>query len=180
MQRFSVEQLEKLELVVFHLEMLQYGMNQKFSPQFEQLGISSPIHRLYNTFALMHLITTMFLLDKGSLPMGGFCYRALADLGLANKLRPIRRTLESRVGKTTLGDFIRHSRNKLATHGDLQFASLPPETQAVPGSQRAVAQFDRLMNNLESQAATIRVVLENRLKRDRAYHEKRMSSRRHN
>ncbi len=110
----------------------------------------------------------MFLVDRGELPMGGFCYRALDALGLGDKLRPIRRTLESKVGKTTLGDFIRHSRNKLGTHGDLHFSALPAEAQAVPGSPRAIAQFERAMDKLESQAANIRIVLENLSKREHA------------
>jgi hypothetical protein len=176
-RRFSAQELDKLGLVVGHFHLLQYGMGQEFSPQLERMGITSPVAKLFNTFALMHLISTMFLLDKGGLPMGGFCYRTLAELGLANKLQPIRRTLESKVGKTTFGDFIRHQRNKLGTHGNLLFSNLPAEAEAVPGSPRAIAQFERAMDRLENQAATLRIVLENLLKRERARHDKHTSGR---
>jgi hypothetical protein len=177
-QRFSPKQLEVLDLVVFHLKMLEHGMNRKFDPVLEQYGYTTPIQRLYDTFALMHLITTMFLLDKNKHAMGGYCYRSLKDLGLADKLEPIRRTLEGKVGKTTLGDFIRHSRNKLATHGELTFASLPPEAQGVHGSPQALSQFNRLMERLDGQVTRLRIALENRLRRDHAYHEKRATPRR--
>jgi|GEM_PF-2971321 len=173
MQRFSLEQLNTLDLVVGHLMMLEYGMSQKFSPELEKYGITLPVQRLYNTFALMHLITTMFLLDKKDhLLMGGFCYQALNSLGLADKLEPLRKTFDGKVGKTTLGEYIRLSRNKLATHGDLTVFSLPPAVQDASGSPRAIAQFDRLMEKLDGQTTRLRIILENRMKRERAYHKK--------
>jgi hypothetical protein len=171
--RFSPQQIEALDLVVFHLEMLEYGMSQKFDPVLERHEITMRVQRFYNAFALIHLITMMFLVDKKELPMGGFCYRALNDLGLSDKLAPVRKSLEGKVGGTAFGDFIRHSRNKLATHGGLNFVSLPPEAQAVHDSPRALSQFDRLMERLDGQVTRLRITLENRLKRERAYQDRR-------
>jgi hypothetical protein len=167
-RKFTAQELDQLELVVFHLQMLEYGMDHWYDPMLEEIGLENPIPRFFFMFGVSHLMTTMFLVEKGSKPMGGFCYLALSKLGLAHLLEPIRKTLDGKVGNTTLGDYVRQSRNKLMVHGDLSVASLPPDAQAVPGSAKAVAQFHRLEDQFDRQVTKLQRVLHDRLLRGRA------------
>ncbi len=139
---------ENIEPVIFHCKMFEYGFSQTYSPTLEALGVTDPIPRLYNEFAGIHLISTMFLLDKGNKPMGGFCYRVLKPIGLEGLLDKIREIMELPVGNTTFGDFTRHSRNKLTVHGDLSFASLPSEVKEVPFNESYVEEFQELLEKL--------------------------------
>jgi hypothetical protein len=161
-RRLTKSELEQLDLLIFHLSMLQYGMSLTFSRQLEELSNIGSVPRLYNTFALMHLITTIFLVDKRQLPMGGFAYRVLIRLRLAHLLEPIRKTMERKLGKTTLGDYLRRSRNKLAVHGDLDFASLSTDEQDVTFNEKALQTYERLMEQFERQVGRLKTKLERR------------------
>lgn len=166
--KLDAQQLEKLELVVCHLQMLECGLGKKHDEMLERLGIASRVEHLYNTFALMHLISTLFLVDGQGEPMGGACYRLLNAIGLARVLGPIQKTLRSKVGKTNFGDFVRLQRNRLATHGSLELATLPSDVREAMTSKRALAQFERLMTKFDDQVTNLRDMLETRLQRERA------------
>lgn len=159
------EEIDALELVAVHCRMLQYGMSLSFSTTLEHLGVVSKVPRLYNIFALMHLVVTMFLVDGENGSRGGACYRLLHPLGLEKWLKPIDRIMQRKVGATTLGRYLRVSRNKLATHGDLSFASLPAEMQAIPSSTRALGQFERAMQRLQQEVRKLEERASQRLDR---------------
>lgn len=139
---------ENIELVIFHCKMFEYGFSQTYSPTLEALGVADQIASFYHQFAGLHLISTMFLLDKGDKPMGGFCYRVLETMGLESLQDQIREILESPIGNTTFGDFVRHSRNKLTVHGDLSFDSLPSTDKEVPFDEDAFQSFQDLLERL--------------------------------
>lgn len=73
-------------------------------------------------------------------------------MGYGHLLKDVDSALNSKVGKTTLREFIRLKRNKLATHGDLSFYSQPKEIQNVTFSKRALREFERAMSALETAA----------------------------
>ena len=146
---------ENIHLVIFHCRMFEYGFSQTYSPILEAFGVTDRIARFYHQFAGLHLISTMFLVDKGDKPMGGFCYRVLEPLGLGDLLDPIRGIMESPIGNTTFGDFIRRSRNKLAVHGDLSFGSLPSVDKQVPFDTNAVEGFQDLLERLAEEVENL-------------------------
>ena len=150
---------ENVELVIFHCKMFEYGFSQTYSPALEALGVSDSIPRFYNQFTGLHLISTMFLLDKGDKLMGGFCYRVLEPMGLEGLLDQIREIIESPIGNTTFGDFIRHSRNKLTVHGDLSFYCLPSVDKEVPFDEHVSQSRQGLLERLAEEVKN----LENKL-----------------
>lgn len=152
---------EKLiESVLVHLEMFEYGFNQTYNPRLEEMGVLSRIPQLYNLFAGLHLISTLFLVDKQDNPMGGFIYLALKDIGLEQHLEPIKRVLETKTGKTTFGDFIRLSRNKLATHGLLELDSIPETARSLPEKKEWVREWQNALENLVQEVTNVKQKLE--------------------
>lgn len=149
---------EKIRRVIVHCKMFEYGFNQTY-----RFPIDDPISLNYDSFAGLHLISTMFLLDKGNKPMGGFCYRILEPMRLAVLLEPIREIVESPIGNTTFGNFIRNSRNKLATHGDLSFASLPVVDKKLPFSNDLVERFQYIFERLAEEVKNLENNLEKML-----------------
>ena len=175
MPRFrpSERDLDVLEEVIFHLLMLEYGLGFRYSPVLEAVGATSPVPRYFHMFGTAHLITTLFLVDRGRCRNGGYCQLALSRLHLVRFLSPIRRTLARRVGATTYGDFIRQSRNKLMVHGDLSFTSLPVEAQAVPFSPVSLRQYYRAQSRFEAQLPILRRQLQAALAAARPAHNAR-------
>ncbi|HIH36872.1 MAG TPA: hypothetical protein HA232_03070 [Methanocellales archaeon] len=145
---------EIIDLVIFHCEMFEFGFSF-IDPR--------PIAQLYNMFAGFHLISTMFLIkdqrDKDS-PMGGFCYRVLKPLHLEHLLDPIKKIIDTPLGDTTFGDYIRRSRSKLATHGDLSFNSLPLTERKITFNNREVAKFQDLLAELAKEVRILKNNLE--------------------
>lgn len=156
---------EKIELVITHCEMFLYGFHQPsfllsdFTPTRERI-----IADLYNIFTGMHLISTMFLLDKENNPMGGFCYRILGPLGLGHLLKPIKKIMDTPLDKTTFGNYIRRSRAKLATHGDLSFSSLRFEEQEITFDNKKILKFQKLMERLDEEVESLKNKLEEYIK----------------
>ena len=152
---------ESIELVIFHCDMFLYGYQGPTD------AIVNPVANSYNQFAGLHLISTMFLIqDDRKEPMGGFCYRTLEPLGISDLLDAIRQLIETPVGQTTFGDFIRYSRNKLATHGDLSFSQMPKNTQSLPFEENAFRKFQKLMGELAEEVYRLRCRLKETVQKD--------------
>ncbi len=132
----------RILLVITHCDMLLHNMQLSHSPQLVALGVQSMIPVFLNQFTFIHLVTTMFLVDKSQGPMGGACYQLLKPLGLADLLDPIARILDRPVGDTTFGDYVRISRNKLCVHGELTLDSLPECVKQVTYDEDAIQQFE--------------------------------------
>ena len=158
------EKREKIELVILHCEMFIYGTNDPF------LSVRAKYKTIpwfYNIFCLMHLISTMFLIQDYSeenRPMSGFCYRTLKPLGLGDLLKPIQKIMDTPLGNTTFGDYIRRSRAKLCTHGDLSFKSLPGEEQKITSNNKEVLKFQDLMEKLIQEVIILKEKLEKNIK----------------
>lgn len=134
-----------IELLRRHCAMFEYGSQASRSPLLSQVGED------FISFAGMHLVCTMFLTSDrrdGGAPYGVF-HRILDPEGRADLLRDVDRALTLPVGDTTLGEYIRHKRNKLAVHGTLAYSSQPQEVQDVVFDEDALGQFDDAMSELE-------------------------------
>ena len=108
------------------------------------------IARDFFNFGLLHLTSTMFITtDSRSDPEGGVFHRILDPLGYGNLLDSIDSILDSPVGNTTLRQYIRSKRNKLAVHGSLKFSSQPREVQDVTFDDEALSQFEERMYDLD-------------------------------
>ena len=144
--------------------MFLYGTKDPFLNIRAEFG-SAPW--FYNNFCLMHLISTMFLIKdskKEASLMGGFCYRILKPLGLSDLLKPIKNIFDVKLGKTTFGDYIKRTRSRLATHGDLSFRSLPVAEQKITFSKPLVLKFERLMEKLITEVEVLKNTLEGYIK----------------
>jgi len=97
--------------------------------------INDPVARGYNTFADIHLVFTMFLVDKKDKPIGGFIYPVLDRVGKAALLDDVKAVLGKKVAGTTFEQYLRAYRNRLATHGDLSTLSLPDPVRRAVGSK---------------------------------------------
>jgi hypothetical protein len=138
------DQANSLERLVRHCRMFLYACN---SP----VAVFNPISGDINIFALLHLTVTMFITkDSRSDTRGGLFFRLLSPMHLEHLLDPIENALNRKIGKTTLREFLRQKRNKLATHGDLDFKSQPLDVQNVTQSQRALRQFNQAFDELEN------------------------------
>ena len=146
----------RIQLVITHCEMLLYNFEQSYSPQLVAVGLQSMIASFHEQFAFMHLVTSMFLVDKKKGPMGGACYQLLQPLGLAHLLDAIAAILNEPVGNTTFGDYVRISRNKLTVHGDLMFDSLPECVKQVTYDEDAIEQFEAAGERLQQAVQVLR------------------------
>ena len=135
----------KLERLLGHCDMFLFASHG--SPVLH----TSPVASQFVQFGLLHLTATMFIItDKKSDPKGGVFHRILDPMGYGALLGSVDSALDSRIGKTTLKQFVRSKRNRMATHGDLSFLSQPKEVQNVTFSKRALRQFEAAMESLES------------------------------
>lgn len=107
------------------------------------------------SFALLHLTCTMFITTDHGDPCPGIFHRALDPLGLADLLTEIDQILDSRLGQTTLRQFLRSKRNKLATHGTGCFSSQPADVQAVTFDEDALQQYAAAMTQLDEAVFTL-------------------------
>jgi len=142
---------ESIERVILHCDMLLYGNTGSADTYL------NPIARRFNDFAGIHLISTMFLIqDNKKDPMGGFCYRVLEPLGFADLLKGIQQLFQTPLGQTTLGDYIRLCRNRLATHGDLSAAQMPEKELSLLHYDNAEVDYERLMDELQREVQKLR------------------------
>lgn len=135
----------KVECLIRHCRMFLYASNA--SPEF----VMNPVAKEFLVFGLLHLTCTMFITtDAQTDPHGGAFHRVLDKMGHGHLLDDIDAALDVTVGRTTLKQYLRAKRNKLATHGELALASQPKEIQDVTFSKKSLRQFDSAMSKLES------------------------------
>lgn len=119
--------------LVRHCQMYMYASNGRPELMFNEIA------RDFFTFGLIHLISTMFITtDSQSDPEGGVFHRILDPLGYGTLLYSIDDILDSPIGKTSLRQYIRSKRNKLAVHGSLEFSSQPNKVQDVTFDEEAL------------------------------------------
>ncbi len=101
------------------------------------------------SFAMLHLTSTMFITtDHGNSRQGVF-HRILEPMGQQHLLTEIDAILDSALGKTTLRQFIRSKRNKLATHATLAFSTQPRNVQDVTFDEQSLQQYEDAMTQLD-------------------------------
>lgn len=163
MQTLDEASTERLGLVVWHLRLLQRALSRHFSSTMAEHDERYRLDMQFHSFGLLHLITTLFLLDRAKdAALGGFIFPTLSSLELERDLAALGRTFQASLGNTTFGDYIRLSRNKLATHGDLTVASLPFALPVVVRDPAWIARHDALFTRLERQVDVLTRRLEKR------------------
>ena len=138
----------KLERLLRHCCMFGYACGG--SPEL----LVNEVANDFFQFGLLHLTSTAFILESG-----GLFHRILDPMGYGHLLKDIDSALNSKVGKTTLREFIRLKRNKLATHGDLSFYSQTKEIQNVTFGKRALREFESAMSALETATTALSLEL---------------------
>jgi hypothetical protein len=68
--------------------------------------------------------------------------------------------MQTPLGKTTFGNYIRRTRNTLGTHGNLLFYSLPVTERNISFSDEDVLKFQTLMEKLIQEVQTLKNKLE--------------------
>lgn len=149
----------RIECLRRHCQMYLYASGHK------SLDPTEASSRFFQ-FGLMHLVCTMFITtDSAKDTQGGVFYRILNEMGHSELLIGIDKILDFTVGNTTLRQYFRNKRNKMATHGPLDFGSQQKEVQdvswdensrtqfcsAMPALERAVAQLDAQLKLLEDE-----------------------------
>ncbi len=142
--------------ILTYLNMLLFGAGEMKG---EPLDDAGRLRNNYHTFATGHLLATMFLLDGD----GGLVGRLLTRHGLADLLTPISAILERPLGRTTVGDFVRITRNRLMTHRDFSDGALPPEVREVREDQARLAELQGHMNDLREALLRLGDEVERRL-----------------
>ncbi len=123
--------------------------------------IPSEVAQDFTNFALLHLACTMFITtDDKSETKGGVFHRILDPLGYSSLLTDIDDTLQMPVGKTTLKQFLRTKRNKLATHGTMGFDTQDVNAQEVINDEQAIFQFNMAMEELDQDVQELLIKLE--------------------
>ncbi len=117
---------DQLERIYFFCQMFNYGFGRS-----GLWTINDPIAYGYNTFANIHLLSTMFLVDKRDKPIGGFVYPILASIKKEGFLDNVQSVFTKEVKGTSFEEYLRKYRNKLATHGDLSPHSLPDNIREI-------------------------------------------------
>lgn len=113
----------------------------------------------YHTFATGHLLATMFLLDGD----GGLVGRLLKRQELIDLLTPISTILQRQLGRTTVGDFLRLTRNRLMTHRDFSDEALTPEVREVRESEALLTELQKHMSDLREAVLTLGAEVEREL-----------------
>lgn len=132
-----------ISLLRRHCRMFLYGSNS-----FPEL-IVNEVARDFYSFALLHLICTMFITtDKKNENIGGIFHRVLDPLGKSELINEIDKILSLPIGRTTLKQFFRSKRNKLATHGSLSFSSQQDSNIDVIINKSNLDQYVEAMNQL--------------------------------
>ena len=122
-------------------------------------GLHDPVAEGFTTFADAHLLFTMFLVDKGDKPLGGFIYPFLHGAGKSDWMNEVIRVLNEPVGDVTFEEYLRKWRNKLATHGNLSPTSLPDSIRTMvlssDSDDRLLALLDELRSSVSELTATL-------------------------
>ena len=145
---------EQLQRALFFCQMFNYGFGRA-----GLCGIHDPVADGFTTFADAHLLFTMFLVDKGDKPLGGFIYPLLHGAGKADWMNEVIRVLHEPVGDVTFEVYLRKWRNKLVTHGTLSLTSLPDSIRtmvvASDFDNRLLALLDELRSSVSYLTSTI-------------------------
>ncbi len=126
-----------------HCSMYLYGSSGSLE------FMTNKVAQDFYTFALLHLISTMFITTDPPDKRQGIFHRILDPMGQSDLLTEIDRILDSPLGDTTLRQFIRSKRNKLATHGNVAFSSQPDEVQNVTFDDQSLQQYQDAMTELD-------------------------------
>lgn len=133
----------QISMLIRHCRMYLYG--SKCSPE---MLVNDIAQDFYN-FSLLHLTCTMFITtDQKNSPQGIF-HRILDPLHKRELLADIDIIFDSPIGNTTLRQFIRSKRNKLATHGLLDFSSQPKDVQNITFNKNSLQQYQDAMFKLD-------------------------------
>jgi len=101
------------------------------------------------SFTMLHLTCTMFITTDHGDPRQGIFGRILDPMGQSHLLTEIDSILDSPLGKTTLRQFLRSKRNKVATHGSVAFSSQPREVQDITFDDESLQQHHDAMTKLD-------------------------------
>ena len=140
MQAKSENEIDRL---LRHCEMFNFGSN----PGPFAIGNEAAMNFIH--FGLLHLICTMFITHDDKNDHGGLFYRILSKTGKSNLLDKIEEVLGSKIGNSTLREFIQNKRNKLAVHGDLSFNNQKEVVKEITFREDYVDQFYETMAKLE-------------------------------
>jgi hypothetical protein len=129
-----------------HCSMFLYGSNG--IPEI----LTNRIAQDFFSFALLHLTCTMFLTSDSNNDVGIF-HRILDPIGKSELLVRIDDIFESAIGNTTVGEFIRLRRNRLATHRSLSIKELPQENLEVSFDPDSIKQYYQAMDSLSREVS---------------------------
>ena len=138
---------EHIDRLLLHSEMYLWWCKAVVGPLLQ----GGAAYNFY-MFGGLHLVSAMFLIDGD----GGLFGRTLKAMGRGDLLVEVSEVLQSAVGDTTLGDYLRLKRNKLATHGDMSFESQSAEVQAITFCDESQEAFDDAMYRLEDAVHLLR------------------------
>jgi len=145
---------EQLQRALFFCQMFNIGFGRA-----GLWGLHDPVAEGFTTFADAHLLFTMFLVDKGDKPLGGFIYPLLHGTGKADWMNEVIRVLNEPVGDVIFEEYLRKWRNKLATHGTLSPTSLPDSigtmVQSSDYDDRLLALLDELRAAVSDLTSTL-------------------------
>jgi hypothetical protein len=151
---------DKIAMLYRHCRMYSYGSTG--SPE---LAIKE-IARDFYSFAMLHLTATMFITrDSKNDKYEGIFHRTLDPLGYQDLLEEIDYIFNTHIGETTLKEYIRIKRNKLATHGELLFESQPNDIVDVTNNHYYIDQFFEAMHQLDNAVNRLSFKLESIIKR---------------
>jgi len=132
-----------IEMLRRHCAMYRYGADASRSP------FLSPTAESFISFAGLHLVNTMFITTDTHGGAGGAFHKVLDPLGYSGLLDEVDRVLSLPVGRTTLRQYVRSKRNRLAVHGTLEYESQPTDVRAVTSDEAALEQFGDAMAELD-------------------------------
>ena len=100
-----------------HCRMYIYGSGGSFELMWNEVA------RDFFSFTMLHLTCTMLVTTDHGDPRQGIFHRILDPMGESGLLAEVGMALDSAVRKTSLRQFLRSKRNKVATHGRLLLAA---------------------------------------------------------
>ena len=150
---------EQMERALFFCQMFNFGFGRA-----GLWGIHDPVAEGFTTFADAHLLFTMFLVDKGDKPLGGFIYPLLHRAGKADWMKEIIRVLNEPVEEVTFEEYLRKWRNRLATHGNLSPTTLPDSIRTMVLSSNSDDRLLVLLDELRSSVSDLSLILRNEIR----------------
>lgn len=141
---------QPMDMLIRHCHMFLYGCSGSPEVKFNEVA------RDFYSFAIMHLICTMFITtDSNDDKNGGVFHRILDPLGKSILLRHVDKIISKKVGSITLKEYLKERRNRLATHRTLSLHELSAENQAIVNNPQAIRKYYTLMEDLEKAVYTL-------------------------